>query len=116
MDARELRGLAEQLARSILENKNIEATTFQVAKILSYLESEQKERKELSEKMHELRSALWGDEHQPGAVRHVEGLVNDTRFQLDQIQAQSKRNGKMQGTIFAGVIIGVILELMKLLK
>jgi hypothetical protein len=104
MDARELRGLGEQLAKSILENKNVEAVTFGLTRVLSYLESEQDKRQELAQKI---------DEHSKTMEKFKEDQLG-TSFEIKALKEQSERNSKLLRSVLVAVLSALALEVCKL--
>ena len=105
MDATDLRNLSEQLAKSLLQHRSVEAVRFQIGRVVSYLISEQDKRKQLGDKMEELSRTLIGTAEQPGLIER-----------LRKIEERSQRNGRLLFTVLGSVITAIALQLIRLYK
>lgn len=107
MPEHDLQELGNLLAKSILDNKNVEALVFSVARVISYLESEQAKRKELGVQMDEIKTTIRAHGEQLK-------LSEKSNWEAEQMKKQMEKNGKTLNKVLAAILCYGAIELVKL--
>lgn len=97
MDAKELKQIVNDLAKAMTDHPTFDKVLTNYLRIVSYLESEQRERKEVTDAMKGLSRIIVGENGDPG---FSERLRNSER--------QSKHNGKLLWMLIILYIGGII--------
>lgn len=106
MEAKNLKEIIEKVADAALDNPQFLQLYQGVSTVLSYLESEQDKRKQLTTGMAELAARLERKERDDILVKE----------RLDAIKERSDKNGRLLGSILTGVIVGIIMLIINTLK
>jgi hypothetical protein len=107
MGEHDLSELGNELAKAILDNKNVIALTSSIASIISYLQSEQDKRRQLANTMNDMQQEM---KAHAGLIKSFEKPL----WELEQMKDQSKRNGKLLWGVLGSVVGVIAIEVLKL--